>query len=56
MLWLDQIIAGRFKTEIVPLCMTSGNGEEFKGQGFLEWNRDSGIRVDAITDGGNVLL
>jgi hypothetical protein len=52
--WLDHIENGFFTSELLGLTMATCDGN-CHGQGFLTWNKRSGARIRAITDGGEQL-
>lgn len=53
--WFSQVQKGRLETELLDLNLKSDHHGEFSGQGFLSWDRNNGIEICALTDGGERL-
>lgn len=53
--WLDILLRGTYEVSLPTLTVTSGEIGTLTGSGQISWNADSGIRIQAVTDGGDVL-
>jgi hypothetical protein len=53
--WLDTLQRGTFEISVPALTVTSGEIGTLRGSGHFSWNADSGIRIQAVTDGGDTL-
>jgi hypothetical protein len=52
--WLDHFQRGQFSSELLKLAINVPAGN-FRGQGFLWWDRKRGARIRALTDGAQGL-
>jgi hypothetical protein len=53
--WLDVLERGSYEVAIPALTVTSGEIGTLRGSGQISWNGESEIRIQAATDGGEVL-
>lgn len=54
--WLDTLLSGSLHFDFPSLTLVEGDSTRFSGSGRLVWREDEGIRVHAITDGGEQLV
>lgn len=54
--WLDILQTGKYKISLPKLSVTSDEIETLNGSGHITWNAGAGIRIQAITDGAEILL
>jgi hypothetical protein len=53
--WLDILQRGTFEVSIPTLTVTSGEIRTLTGSGQISWNAETGIRIQAATDGGEAI-
>jgi hypothetical protein len=53
--WLDILLRGTYEVSLPTLTVTSGEIGTLTGSGQISWNAETGIRIQAVTDGGDVL-
>ncbi len=53
--WLDILLRGTYEVGLPTLTVTSGEIGTLTGNGQISWNADAGIRIQAVTDGGDTL-
>jgi|ERR1051326_8025620 hypothetical protein len=53
--WMRVLIAGAYDINLPTLAITQGPSNRFAGSGRLTWDARSGVRVQAITDGAELL-
>jgi hypothetical protein len=53
--WLDILLRGTYEVTLPSLTVTSGEIGTLTGSGQVTWNADAGIRIQAVTDGGNTV-
>ncbi len=53
--WIDVLLSGSYDIKLPTLSVTSGSTEPMLGSGTINWRADSGIRLQAVTDGGKEL-
>lgn len=49
--WIDEIEGGAFRAELCPLKLFNDN-VAYEGQGTIEWSAESGVEIEAFTNGG----
>ncbi len=54
--WIDTLFRGNCEVNLPSLVVSGGNAGPFRGGGRLSWQTESGIRVQAETDGGESLM
>jgi DUF1016 N-terminal domain len=53
--WLDILLCGAYEVSLPILTVASDEIGTLTGSGQISWNADTGIRIQAVTDGGNTL-
>lgn len=53
--WLDTLLAGTLQLVLPSITLTEGDSSRFSGSGRLDWVEGQGIRVQAVTDGADLL-
>ena len=53
--WLDILLRGTYEVSLPTLNVTSGEIGTLTGSGQISWNADTGIRIQAVTNGGDKL-
>jgi len=53
--WLDILLRGNYEAVIPEIAIASEEVGKLTGSGQFSWNADSGIRIQATTDGGTTL-
>jgi hypothetical protein len=53
--WLDTLLRGTYEVSVPTLSVASDEIGELTGSGQISWNADDGIRIQAVTNGGDTL-
>jgi len=53
--WLDILLRGTYEVSLPTLTVTSDEIGTLTGSGQISWNAESGIRIQAVTTGGETL-
>ncbi len=53
--WLDILVHGTYEVSLSTLNVASDEVGTLTGSGQFSWNADTGIRIQAVTDGGDTL-
>ena len=53
--WLETLLRGTCEVSLPTLNVSSDEIGTLTGSGQISWNADAGIRIQAVTDGGDTL-
>lgn len=53
--WLDILLRGTYEVSLPTLNVASSETGTLTGNGQVSWNADTGIRIQAVTNGGDIL-
>ena len=53
--WIDVLLRGSLDIKLPTLGVASGSTEPMQGSGTISWRADTGIRLQAVTDGARGL-
>jgi hypothetical protein len=53
--WIDVLLGGSFEIKVPQLLAKNGSTQPMQGSGTISWDADSGIRIQAVTDGARGL-
>jgi len=53
--WIDVLLSGSLEIKLPQIAATSGSTPPMQGSGTISWDADSGIRIQAVTDGARGL-
>jgi hypothetical protein len=54
--WLDILLSGSYEEILTELAIASGDGVQCRGTGRVFWRPDSGLRIQAVTEGADALF
>lgn len=54
--WLDALLSGHLEVGLIELTFLQGDLPRYRGNGRLVWQAGSQVRVEAVTDGAQLLI
>lgn len=53
--WIEVLLRGSYQIDLPTLTVNSGQVGGLRGSGSINWDSETGIRVQAVTDGGQTI-